>query len=83
LIEACATKQNILVKDIPIWEGWLEDGVNIYKGRNNDEYEKKLKGILEKRLPSLVDKAYDLALERDLKNVGKQLKEVYIGLCKK
>lgn len=83
LIEACATRQNILVRDIPIWEGWLQDGVNIYKGKNNDEYEEKLKGILEKKLPSLVDSAYDLALERDLKNVGKQLKEVYVDLCKK
>ena len=77
LIEACATKQNILVRDIPIWEGWLEDGKNIYKGKNQDEYEEKIKGILEGTLPSLVNNAYSLAEERDLSNVGKQLKEVY------
>ena len=83
LIEACATKQNILVRDIPIWQGWLVDGKNIYKGRNNDEYEEKIKGILENKLTSLVDNAYVLAEERDLKNVGKQLGEVYHSLYKK
>jgi len=83
LIEACATKQNILVRDIPIWQGWLEDGKNIYKGKDNDEFEVKIRGILDKKLPSLVDKAYTLAEERDLKNVGKQLKGVYTSLYKK
>jgi len=83
LIEACAAKQNILVRDIPIWQGWLIDGKNIYKGKDCDEYEAKIKGIFSKKLPSLVDEAYELAKERDLVNVGKQLKEVYVKLCKK
>ena len=82
LIEACAAKQNILIRDIPIWQGWLVDGRNIYKGKDNEEYEDKIKGILNKKLPSLVDEAYGLAKERDLVNVGKQLKDVYVKLYK-
>jgi 1,2-diacylglycerol-3-alpha-glucose alpha-1,2-glucosyltransferase len=77
IIEACACKQNAIIRDIPIFEGWLEDGVNVYKAKDVDEFEKKIKDFFEGKLPSLVDKAYEVAIERDIKTIGKQLKEVY------
>ena len=77
IIEACACKQNALIRDIPIFEGWLEDGVNVYKAKDVDEFEKKIKDFFDGKLPSLVDKAYEVAIERDIKTIGKQLKEVY------
>lgn len=82
IIEACACKQNAIVRDIPIFDGWLEDGKNMYKAKDVDEFEKKIKAILSGTLPSLVDEAYKVALERDLKNVGKQLKSVYENVMK-
>ena len=83
IIEACATKQNAIIRDIPIFEGWLEDGKNVYKAKDVDEFEEKIKGVLEGKLPSLVDEAYNVAIERDLKTVGKQLKAVYEEVLKK
>lgn len=83
IIEACACKTNALIRDIPIFEEWLEEGVNVYKAKNIDEFEKKIKLILNKKLPPLGDKAYKVALERDIKTVGKQLKEVYQEVLKK
>lgn len=77
IIEACACKQNAIIRDIPIFEGWLEDGKNVYKAKDVDEFEKKIKDFFDGKLPSLVDKAYEVAVERDIKTVGKQLKEVY------
>ena len=77
IIEACACKQNALIRDIPIFEGWLEDGVNVYKAKDVDAFEQKIKDFFEGKLPSLVDKAYEVAIERDIKTIGKQLKEVY------
>ena len=47
LIEACAMKCNILVRDIPIWDGMVEDGVNVYKAKNIEEFTEKIKLILE------------------------------------
>ena len=82
IIEACACKQNAIVRDIPIFEGWLEDGKNVYKAKDVNEFEEKIKGILEGNLPSLVENAYNVALERDLKNVGKDLKQVYEDVIK-
>ena len=83
IIEACACKTKALIRDIPIFEGWLEDGVNVYKAKDLDGFEDKIKKILNNELPDLTEKAYEVAKERDLKNIGKQLKEVYEDVMKK
>jgi 1,2-diacylglycerol-3-alpha-glucose alpha-1,2-glucosyltransferase len=80
IIEACACKTPALIRDIPIFEGWLEDGVNVYKAKNIDEFMEKTKKIINKELPYLGEEAYKVAKERDIKEVGKQLKEVYESL---
>ena len=77
IIEACACKTNALIRDIPIFDDWLEDGVNVYKAKDLDEFEEKTKKIINKELPSLVDEAYKVTYDRDLKNIGKKLKTVY------
>lgn len=83
IIEACACKTSALIRDIPIFSGWLEDGINVYKAKDINEFEIKIKKILNKELPYLGDKSYNLALERDLKVIGKQLKDVYETLLRK
>ena len=82
IIEACACKQNAIIRDIPIFEGWLEDGKNVYKAKDVDEFEKKIKLFFDGKLPSLVEEAYKVAIERDLKTIGKQLKNVYEEVLK-
>ena len=80
IIEACACKTKALIRDIPVFDEWLEDGVNVYKAKNLDEFEIKIKKILNNELPDLTEKAYEVAKERDIKEIGKQLKEVYDSL---
>ena len=82
IIEACACKQNAIIRDIPIFEDWLEDGKNVYKAKDVDEFEKKIKDFFDGKLPSLVEEAYKVAIERDIKTVGKQLKQVYEDVLK-
>lgn len=77
IIEACACKTPSIIRDIPIFEDWLEDGKNVYKAKDVDEFEAKIRKILNKELPDLTEEAYKVALERDLKSVGEKLKEVY------
>jgi len=83
IIEACACKTPALIRDIPVFEGWLEDGVNVYKAKDIDEFEEKAKKILKNELPYLGDEAYKVAEERDIKTIGKKLKEVYTEVLKK
>ena len=77
LLEALATKIPVLIRDIPIYEGWFEDRVNVYKASNIEEFEEKIEGILEGNLPSLAEEGYKVAAERDIKNIGKELKKIY------
>ena len=82
IIEACACKTKALIRDIPIFEGWLEDGKNVYKAKTVDEFEEKIKKIIKGELPYLGEEAYKVAKERDIKMVGKQLKKVYEDVLK-
>lgn len=82
IMEACAAKIPALIRDIPVFNEWLEDGVNVYKAKNIDEFENKIIGILEKKLPDLTEKGYEVALSRDVKKVGKKLINVYEELLK-
>ena len=83
IVEACACKTPSLIRDIPVFEEWLEDGVNTYKAKDIDEFEKKIKMILNKELPYLGEEAYKVAEERDIKKIGKKLHEVYNEVMKK
>ena len=80
IIEACACKCNAIVRDIPIFDEWLEDGVNVYKAKDVDEFEKKIKLFFSGKLPSVADKSYEVAKMRDLKVIGKKLKQIYEDL---
>lgn len=77
IIEACACQTNAIIRDIPIFAEWFKDGYDVYKAKDVDDFEKKIKKFLNGELPSLVKNAIPQAKDRDIKLVGKKLKEVY------
>ena len=77
IIEAASCKTNMVVRDIPVFAGWLEDRKNVYMARNVDEFKEKINEIITGKLPSLVQEAYSIAEERKSENIGKKLKSVY------
>lgn len=82
IIEAIACGTDAIIRDIPIFDEWLEDGKNIYKAKNVDEFEIKIKKFLNGELPSVAKNALSVLSDRDQKNVGKQLKAVYEEVLK-
>lgn len=82
IVEACACETDAIIRDIPIFEGWLEDGKNVYKAKDVDEFEKKIKDFFNGKLKSVSKNSYKIAQERDLHYIGKQLKEVYESIYK-
>ena len=82
IIEACACKTTSIVRDIPIFEDWLEDGVNVYKAKDVDEFEDKIKKIINGDLPPVGEEAYKVASSRDIKKIGEKLKKVYEEVIK-
>jgi len=81
-MEACAMKCDAIVRDIPVFDDWLEDGKNIYKAKNINDFEIKIRKIINKELPSLVKEGYKVAESRDIKKIGEELKKVYEEVMK-
>ncbi len=77
IMEASISKIPTLIRDIPIFEDWFKDNVDIYKGKTLDEFESKIQQILEGQIPNLVDNAYHVAKKRDVKIAGEQLITAY------
>lgn len=77
IIEAASCKTNMVVRDIPVFNGWLENGKNVYMARNVSEFKNKIEEIVSGELPSLVQEAYSIAEERKSENIGEKLKNVY------
>ncbi len=76
IVEALAAKIPTLIRDIPIFDEYPTDKV-VYKAKTVDEFEEKIKLILEGKLPSLTENGYKAVKEKDLKIVGKKLIETY------
>ena len=77
LLEALACKTDIIVKDIEIYKKDFEDGVNIYKAKDVDEFEKKIVRFLDGDLKSLKDKGYEVAEDRSILKTGEKLMKYY------
>lgn len=76
ILEALTEKIPTIVSNIPIFD-FLEDGKHVYKASNVDEFEEKTIGILEGKLPSLVEEGYKMVAPREIKRAGKQLADLY------
>ena len=77
VLEALACGIPTVVRDIPVYGGWLEDGQNVYKAENTDEFQRIVEGILSGALPDLTPAGRAAAESRSLAAVGAQLREIY------
>ncbi|MDF7626325.1 glycosyltransferase [Lactobacillaceae bacterium L1_55_11] len=77
VLEALASKQQVLLRDIPVYDPWLKDGESVYKARNLEEFDQKMADILGGDLPDLTAAGYEVAKGRDLTVIGPELKQAY------
>lgn len=77
IIEACACKCSAIIRDIPIFDDWLIDGKNVYKAKDINDFEKKIRLFFDDKLDNLANSSYDVAEKRDIKSIGKKLKNIY------
>lgn len=77
VLEALAMKIPVLLRNIPVYEGWIKDRENAYLADGLDGFEKLARDILEKKLPDLTEKGYEAAKKKSLKITGEQLYMVY------
>ena len=77
VLEALASKQQVVVRDIGVFDPWLVHGKTCYKGHDNEEFASLIEGCIEGRLPSTTEEGYQVALTRSIDTIGRQLKMVY------
>ncbi|WP_200805357.1 glycosyltransferase family 4 protein [Carnobacterium iners] len=77
LLEALSSKIPVLIRDISIYRNLLTEGRNVYKAQNLTEFKDKIEKILNNQLPNLTSAAHEIAAERDLNEVSKQLLNIY------
>ena len=82
VIEAAACGATMLIRDIPIFDDWVREGIDAYKAKDIKEFEDKIRKIMSEKLPKLGDGAFELAKKRDLRIIGKELKNVYESVLK-
>ncbi len=78
VLEALACGVPAVLRDIPVYSGWLKDGENVYKSSDNDGFQRIVKGLLNGTLPDLTAAGRAVAEERSLEQVGRRLKEIYL-----
>ncbi len=86
VLEALSAKLPVVVRDIPVYKGWLTDGENCFKGNNVEEFCQKIREIVDNKVDNLdkiMENAHKVAKERDLKHIGAKYKGYYEYIIKK
>lgn len=79
VLEALACQTPAVIRNIPVYDGWLAKEESIYKADTLGDFERMISGILHKTLPDLTGSGRKAAKERSFPAVGRQLKEIYLS----
>ncbi len=77
VLEALASNCQVILRDIGVYDPWLIDKVNCYKGHDNDEFVDLIEGVLSGKTEKTIEGGYQVAKERSIEAIGQELKEVY------
>ena len=77
VLEALACGIPTVLRDIPVYDGWLEDRKTVYKASNPGEFQRIVMDLLAGTLPDLTAAGRQAAEERSLEAVGECLKDIY------
>ena len=78
VLEALACGVPTVLRDIPVYDGWLEHGKNVYKAPSESAFQEIVSGLLNHSLPDLTAAGRAAAESRSLEQVGRRLKAIYL-----
>lgn len=77
VLEALASKIPVLLRNIPVYKGWLTQGRDVHMARSHDEFAEKAKKILSGEVQDLRENGYKVAQSRSFESIGKRLVDIY------
>lgn len=86
VLEALSCEIPVIVRDIPVYEGWLTDGVQVRKATDLDSYEQTIRDILftepREEVQRRTRAGRDLAEEYSMKVTGEKLYRIEQNMCR-
>ena len=77
VLEALACGIPTVLRDIPVYEDWLTDGVQVYKAADDGALRERVAALLAGTLEPLTKQGLELAQQRSLGNMGACLRAIY------
>ena len=84
VLEALACGIPVLVRDIPVYEGWLADGENVYKCDDDISFHKKALAVLNGSADDLTEAGRRTAENRSIQRAASELMLIHrdtLNLC--
>ncbi len=80
VLEALSCGIPTIVRDIPVYEGWLSDNENVYKFKGKKQLDELLSNVLSNDNFSVIKMGRLTAESRNFSNIGKELSSIYSRL---
>jgi len=82
ILEAWATERPVLIRDLPVFKGWTEDGKDCLKAKDDKDFSEKLGILMEDAAlrRKLVKGGSRSVKEHSLDKIGAKLKGIYEGV---
>jgi len=83
MLEAASCGCPLLIRDIPVYEEWVHDGMHCIKAKDDQEFVERLRALLDDSSlrTRMIEGARLLANEQDMKKTALMLKELYESLA--
>lgn len=82
VLEALADEIPVLVRDIPVYDGWLEHEKNVYKAATDSQFSILARKMLAHEVPDLTAEGRETAKQRSIPEMGRRMCMLYQKLGK-
>lgn len=80
VLEALACEIPTIVRNIPVYEGWLEDEKQVYKAETIKEFQEKIIAIFSRDVRLMKKEERKIACNKSLGKVGERLLRLYFEM---
>ena len=77
VLEALASRVQVILRDIDVYKPWMEDGVSCYMGSDNESFKALIQSYYDETMTPTIHAGYEVAQERSIENIGHKLKRIY------
>lgn len=83
MLEAASCGCPLLIRDIPVYEDWVEDGRHCLKARTDEDFARHIESLVDDGAlrSRMIEGARELATEHDIVKAAGMLKELYEELA--